>query len=314
MTPQEQQELFVSKLRIGRGFIGWKAPFGGYQQKAFETIAEALALIAAHRDEANIWCAMAEFSPGTSRDAINAASLQSFWFDVDAHGKGPYETPDDALAGIRAFVKAAALPKPNYINMTGHGTQVFWTLEEAVAKADWQPVADDLQELAKCMNLGADPITADPARILRVPGTYNFRDPDNPVATVLREVKACYTDLGSFHATIKAALSKMPPLPPKPNKLMPTCVDDTPRQRARLAEMLSCITADCSYELYRDIVWAILSLGWHDGEEIAHGWCLTAPDRFDDENFWNVANSHDALRTPTMGTIIHFARAGGWNG
>jgi putative DNA primase/helicase len=90
-------------------------------------------------------------------------------------------------------------------------------------------------------------------------------------------------------------------------------VDDTPRQRARLAEMLSHISADCSYELYRDIVWAILSLGWDDGEEIAQEWCLTALHRFEEDDFWNVANSHDALRTPTMGTIIHFARAGGWN-
>ena len=90
-------------------------------------------------------------------------------------------------------------------------------------------------------------------------------------------------------------------------------VDDTPRQRARLAEMLSHINADCSYYLYRDMVWAILSLGWHDGASIAREWCLTAPHRFEEDDFWNLANGYDALRTPTMGTIIHFARAGGWN-
>jgi putative DNA primase/helicase len=91
-------------------------------------------------------------------------------------------------------------------------------------------------------------------------------------------------------------------------------VQDTPRQRARVAVMLSHISADCSYELYRDMVWAILSLGWYDGEDIAKAWCLTAPHRFEEDNFWNVANSHDDTRTPTIGTIIHHARAGGWNG
>ena len=95
-----------------------------------------------------------------------------------------------------------------------------------------------------------------------------------------------------------------------------TSVDDTPRQRARLAEMLSYISADCSYELYRDMVWAILSLGWHDGEEIAQEWCQTAPHRFEEPSFYGVANSYDPDRAPapTRGTIIHFARAGGWNG
>jgi putative DNA primase/helicase len=91
-------------------------------------------------------------------------------------------------------------------------------------------------------------------------------------------------------------------------------VDDTPRQRARVTVMLSHISADCSYELYRDMVWGILSLGWHDGEDIAKAWCLTAPSRFEGDSFWNVVNSHDDTRTPTIGTIIHHARAGGWNG
>ncbi|MEI6644280.1 MAG: bifunctional DNA primase/polymerase [Novosphingobium sp.] len=52
-------------------------------------------------------------------------------------------------------------------------------------------------------------------------------------------------------------------------------VDATPRQRARVADMLRHVSADCSYELYRDMVWAILSLGWDDGESIAQEWCLT---------------------------------------
>lgn len=91
-------------------------------------------------------------------------------------------------------------------------------------------------------------------------------------------------------------------------------VDDTPRKRARVAKMLTYVSADCGYELYRDMVWAILSLGWHDGEDIAKAWCMTAPHRFEEDSFWNVANSHDDTRTPTIGTIIHHARAGGWNG
>ena len=91
-------------------------------------------------------------------------------------------------------------------------------------------------------------------------------------------------------------------------------VEDTPRQRARVADMLNYITADCSYERYRDIVWAILSLGWSDGEKIAEQWCQTAPECFEEGSFWTVVNSYDETRTPTIGTIHYHAKLGGWHG
>lgn len=91
-------------------------------------------------------------------------------------------------------------------------------------------------------------------------------------------------------------------------------VDDTPRQRARVATALSHISADCAYERYRDIVWAILSLGWADAEDIAEEWCLSAPHRFEQASFDAVVSSHDGTRSPTIGTIIYYARAGGWHG
>lgn len=91
-------------------------------------------------------------------------------------------------------------------------------------------------------------------------------------------------------------------------------VEDTPRQRALVKDMLNHVSADCSYELYRDIVWAIQSLSWDDSEALAEQWCMTAPDRFEEDNFWTVINSHDPSRSPTIGTIYHYAREGGWNG
>jgi hypothetical protein len=43
-----------------------------------------------------------------------------------------------------------------FMNMSGHGTQVFWKLEQAIAAADWLPVEENLPELAKRCGLGAD--------------------------------------------------------------------------------------------------------------------------------------------------------------
>lgn len=89
-------------------------------------------------------------------------------------------------------------------------------------------------------------------------------------------------------------------------------VDDTPRRRAIVAEMLAHISPDCSYDHYRNIVWAILSLGWVDSRDLAHAWAAAAAHRFDEGSFQAVTGSFDVSRGPTFGTIHHFAKLGGW--
>lgn len=320
MNPSEQQQLFLSDLRTGPGFIGWLTPGGTYKQKAFTTVEQAISLIGNHSGTANVWASMATFGPGACREAQNAEYLKSFWLDVDAHGMGPYRTPDEALAGIKTFVNDADLPKPNFVHMTGHGTQAFWVLPSPISKADWQPVADHFQELAKRMNLGADPITADAARILRVPETYNFRDPDNPVPTTLSKVKAGYTDLEAFHAAIRAALSKLPSSAKKPTKALPAGIPDTPANVALVKAMLGAIDPDCDYDTWRNICWAVAASGLSDAEAIAHDWSATAA-RWDNEPFDEVAfdavwHSYDPSRDKAVGfgTLVHHAREAGYTG
>lgn len=91
-------------------------------------------------------------------------------------------------------------------------------------------------------------------------------------------------------------------------------LDDTPRKRALVNDLLSHISADCSYETYIEIVWAILSLGWLDAEQLARQWCRTAPSRYNETSFNTLVASYDPSRTPTIGTLYHHARQGGWNG
>lgn len=320
MTPREQQHRFLTELRTGPGFIGWKAPSAAYQQDTFQTLDEAIELITDNLGNANIWGSMGTFSPGCSRDAVNAMTLKSFWLDVDAHGKGPYGTPDEALAGIKTFVRDAHLPKPNFVHMTGHGVQAIWVMPSSISKADWQPVADDLQELAKRTGLGADDITADAARILRVPGTYNFRDPDNPVKTLLYEVDPNYTDRASFHAAISTALSKLPPPPQKPAKALPAGIPDNPANVALVKAMLSTIDPDSDYPIWRDICWAVAASGLSDAEAIARDWSATAArwDKvpFDEGAFDTVWHTYDPGREKAVGfgTLVHHARQAGYTG
>ncbi|OYX78476.1 MAG: hypothetical protein B7Y82_04465 [Sphingomonadales bacterium 32-65-25] len=258
---------------------------------------------------------MATFPPGSSREAVNAVSLKSFWLDVDAHGKGPYGTPDEALAGIKTFVANAGLPKLNFVHMTGHGAQAFWVLPSSISKADWQPVADDLQELAERMSLDADPITADAARILRVPGTHNYRSPDKPVATVVHKVKDGYTDLTSFHAAISTALSKLPPPPQKPPKALPAGIPDTPENVALVKAMLGAIDPDCDYDIWRNICWALAASGLSNAEKLAADWSAGGAS-WDEAAFHTVWDSYDPDREKAVrfGTLVFKAREAGYTG
>jgi putative DNA primase/helicase len=90
---------------------------------------------------------------------------------------------------------------------------------------------------------------------------------------------------------------------------------ETPRQVATISAALSHIDADCSYETWRNVVWAILSTRWSCAEDLAQAWSKTAPGRYDGGAFWLVANSYmpDHPNPITIGTVYHLARLGGWN-
>jgi putative DNA primase/helicase len=91
---------------------------------------------------------------------------------------------------------------------------------------------------------------------------------------------------------------------------------ESPRQIATIKDALSHITADCSYEVWRNIVWAILSTRWTCAEAIAQAWSQSAPDRYAEDAFWTLVNSFMPQRGNqiTVGTIYHHARLGGWRG
>jgi hypothetical protein len=92
--------------------------------------------------------------------------------------------------------------------------------------------------------------------------------------------------------------------------------DETPRQIMILMNMLAHISADCEYEVYRRVVWAILSTGWDCAEEIALDWSMTVPGRFNQAALDDLIKGFNAelLNCPSYGTIRYLARQGGWDG
>ena len=96
-------------------------------------------------------------------------------------------------------------------------------------------------------------------------------------------------------------------------KFDPYSRPETPRQIAIVRDLLSYIDADCDYETWRNCIWAILSTGWECAVDLALAWSESAPDRFEWDAFWNVANSYepDHEAPITLGTLYFYAREGG---
>ncbi|NJN00183.1 MAG: DUF927 domain-containing protein [Aquincola sp.] len=122
----------------------------------------------------------------------NVALLKALWFDVDF--KGAYPDVVTAVGALQAFCKAVGLPAPSLLVHSGNGIHVYWPLSEAVSLDRWQRLADALKQAAKEHELGADlACTADACRVLRPPGSTNFKDPANP-----KPVKLLYSSDKTF--------------------------------------------------------------------------------------------------------------------
>ena len=123
------------------------------------------------------------------------------------------------------------------------------------------------------------------------------------------------------HATEKLRQLERAWFPPKavPRRMPPMLSHlvsrKQPEMRAnveRVKAQLACVSPDCTYEVWRNIVWAVLSTDWKCAEDLARTWSLGAPSRFDARSFDRVCRSFDQARGINLGTLVHHAKQGGW--
>lgn len=132
-------------------------------------------------DGFDAYFALGTFDEAGSRDATNVKQLRAFFLDLDCGPTKDYEDQSAALKALRLFCKALSLPRPTLVN-SGRGIHVYWPLTVPVSREAWIPVAEKLKAQCKKQGLNADPVvTADAARVLRVPGTRNHKG-DPPLA------------------------------------------------------------------------------------------------------------------------------------
>ena len=323
MTPTEQQREFFRLARSGPGYLAWQKRGGDFRQSWFATETDALAMLIQHAADSNIWVSMSEFPTRTlGRSAKGAERQSSFWIDVDAHEGGRYANPKAVSDALLHFLDDTALPKPSIIHLTGHGVHAIWSFDPPLLKCDWLPLAEKLQQLADHHQLDADPITADAARILRVPGTTNFRNPGEPKPTTMRVRRDGRVNIEQFVAALNTAHAELPLEVLKPKqKASPTPFEHpaTPENVAILNGMLACIDPDPGDTKtrvpWRNTIWAIAATGWTQAFESARDWSAKG-DLWDETKFLNVWDSFDRDHQDGIGfgTLVHRAKEGGYTG
>jgi hypothetical protein len=111
------------------------------------------------------------------RNGENVNRLKALWLDVDVKpGKG-YPTTGAAIAALDQFIKDAKLPPISALVLSGTGgMHVYWISDRPLTKEEWQPYADGLESLTRKHGFRVDAgLATDCVRILRVPGTFNYK-------------------------------------------------------------------------------------------------------------------------------------------
>jgi len=114
---------------------------------------------------------------GGGRTKQNVLALKALWADLDCGPDKKYSSQASAFAALQQFIGSTGLPKPAVVN-SGRGVHAYWPLAEALSREEWEPLNARLKELCSAEGLHADPTCFEAARILRVPGTFNYKGED----------------------------------------------------------------------------------------------------------------------------------------
>ena len=142
--------------------------------------------------------ALANFQSDEGRTVANAKELNSFFIDIDCGANKAYADQTEGIEALQKFLASTNFTKPTVVVNSGRGLHAYWVLEQPISREEWKPIAERFKALCQEHKFEADPaVTADVARILRIPETLNFKDPNNPLPTkVLKAGKR--VSLGAF--------------------------------------------------------------------------------------------------------------------
>jgi hypothetical protein len=183
---------------------GSNPPKKVYAHKTFDDISTAVSFVLNQRSTKDLFFAVhtlkehslwnpeklnsktGELGSTEIRVQRNSKASRTFFFDLDVGDRADkYPSQGEAVTDLRRFCEATKLPRPMVVT-SGGGLHVYWLLSEPLESIEWRTHAAKLKQLARHYGLKCDPMrTTDTASVLRVAGTFNFKDKAKP-----RDVKA----------------------------------------------------------------------------------------------------------------------------
>lgn len=124
--------------------------------------------------------ATSSFKTDNSRKAENALYTKAILVDLDVK-EGRYNNKDAILSELKSFCIDNELPKP-LLNESGGGYHAYWIFDEPVESARAADVGVRFKKFCALNDFDIDTnVTGDVARVMRMPGTNNYKlGKDNP--------------------------------------------------------------------------------------------------------------------------------------
>lgn len=142
----------------------------------------------------NTFYGCAKYGEADNRKQENALFFRSVWMDVDCgpdkaapDEKGVVKGYIDQEAGLHAvlkFCKTAKMPRPVIVD-SGRGLHFYWILSATISRREWEPLSKRLRDLSLEHGLIVDPSVFEAARILRVPETFNYKEAEPLLVSVV---------------------------------------------------------------------------------------------------------------------------------
>ncbi len=164
----------------------------------------------------------------------NVHYLSSFHAEIDYGSIGhkketEFANYEEAMDRINNFHL-----QPSAAIHSGGGFHCYWVLKTPLRVSDYGIATLENINKALTQSLNGDPGTHDISRVLRVPGTFNFKKPENPRPVEIISISGLtyeYDDFGEVLATIKDEPIKAKSKPEKeivPSGDMPAPMVSTP--------------------------------------------------------------------------------------
>lgn len=105
--------------------------------------------------------------------------------------------------------------------------------------------------------------------------------------------------------------SHLPPVGLSPVMAALLLPPENPTEIAKVSTALAQVSADCNYNDWRDVLFALHWTQWNCAEQLARSWSMTAPHRYNATAFDSVWQHAKPFGQVTLGTLFHLAKLNG---